>query len=180
MATWRLYCSVVIAMCFLKEDCQVCITCQCTKQHGDRHLHFSLTADRLTVMESNRARLSFNTKQVPVSCDYNRRCFPVLLCNRCSFDVASFVVLIALWCCCFQWNIGRMKWISIKWIDFTLGFVWSNVVFTGMQIESSDVKLCKWNYFSFNEEVLFWFQWRTICANTPTYVLSVSEYKANG
>jgi len=71
-------------------------------------------ADRSTVMESNRARLSFNTKQVSVDCDHNRLCFPVLLCDRCSLCVAIFVTLVALRYCCVQLNIGRLKWISIK------------------------------------------------------------------
>lgn len=176
MAGWRLYWSVVIATCLLKEECQVYSVCPCTRQHGGHHLHFTPPADRSTVMESNRARLSFNTKQVPVACDHNRRCFPVLLRDRCSLYVAIFVTLVALRYCCAQLNIGHLKWISIKWIDFTCGFVWSNAVYCGTQIESGDVMLFKSNTFSFKEDVLFWFQWQTLGANIPTYVLSVSEY----
>lgn len=176
MAGRRLYWGVVIAKCLLKEDCQVCGMCPCTRQHGGHHLHFTPPADRSTVIESNRARLSFSTERISVACEYNRRCFPMLLRDRCSLYVASFVTVIALWYYCVQLNIGRLKWISIKWIDFTFGFVWSNVVFCGTQIESSDVRLYKSNDFPFKEEALFWFQWQTVCANIPTYALSESEY----
>ena len=153
MAGWRLYWSVVIATCLLKEDCQFCSICPCTRRHGGHHLHFTPPADRSTVMESNQSRLSFNTKQVSVACDYKRRCFPVLLCDRCSLYVARFVTVLALWYYRVQLTIGRLKWIYIKWIDLTFGFVWSNVVFCGTQIESSDVRLYKSNNFSFKEEV---------------------------
>lgn len=176
MAGWRLYWSVVIAACLLKEDCQVCSMYACTRQHGGHHLHFTPPADRSTVNESNRAILSFKMKQVSLPATTIVGVF------LCCFVIGVHFMLRCLW---LWWHFGIavFNWISAVWSGYLLsesilllGLCEVTLCFCGTQIERSVVRLYKSNSFSFKEEVLFCFQWQTLCANIPTYVLSVSDY----